>query len=515
MWGFTHAQSSDCQDLFFSLDGANNAILDQSHYYNLSLQLHQSGAQDLTWDAVEASTAKISYLQYVIQNATINSTVYFNNQYQQSISEKKFYYAFPKIWNYTIKSNINYGSCSYELQKEIKVFERAISYFGAYHEDLNYDMINNIEQQWIHLYTVVLASQQQFQDKLSDNIQQHIPYIQSSKDIYINLENYGNIFSLLSDIEASYDIDMNQKNIFIISETNKSIVKKLLASLLKQTGIVSIFVINPGEFESMLLKVSIGQAPYTENFLANAAVQFSSNNFSYTLSQVIDYLVFHGFPVKTVSLLLALTLAILIVVFCKQVVGLSSFGVYYPILFALSLHTVGLKTSIGLLLVAFLASFLVKVILKNVTVLVSAKLSLYLIAYIILLFIGLALYQLLWLPQNNFLVFSNPMVLIVVIVVLMVGKKIWNKTFPLKSLAWRKTFLRFLLLSAILYGVISSENIQHYLLLHPWIVIAIGIATLLIGKYTGLQLVEYIRFWPLVKKYWQKTAQKAKKKISA
>lgn len=83
-------------------------------------------------------------------------------------------------------------------------------------------------------------------------------------------------------------------------------------------------------------------------------------------------------------LLLLCIFAVLFIVFCKQVIGISSYGVYYPLIFALSFHVVGLKTSLFLLIVAIVAKMIIIAFTRKFTLLATAKIGLQTVVYIFL-----------------------------------------------------------------------------------------------------------------------------------
>ena len=52
----------------------------------------------------------------------------------------------------------------------------------------------------------------------------------------------------------------------------------------------------------------------------------------------------------------------------------------------------------------------------------------------------------------------------------------------------------------MVYGVLSRDGLKQLLLSYPEFIILIFILNILVGRFTGLQLLEYFRFIPLLEK---------------
>jgi hypothetical protein len=71
----------------------------------------------------------------------------------------------------------------------------------------------------------------------------------------------------------------------------------------------------------------------------------------------------------------------------RQVVWFSVFGIYTPLLFAISLFTIGIPTSMLLLAIGFITKVLIKLFTKKIYLLHNAKTSLLVLTYFFLLLI--------------------------------------------------------------------------------------------------------------------------------
>lgn len=82
----------------------------------------------------------------------------------------------------------------------------------------------------------------------------------------------------------------------------------------------------------------------------------------------------------------------------------------------------------------------------------------------------------------------------------MVADKIFHEDINIWSRAGFVSFIQFIIISLVTYLILSSTNLQQFLISYPDSLFFILILNFMIGRYTGLQLFEYIRFTPLIKK---------------
>ena len=82
----------------------------------------------------------------------------------------------------------------------------------------------------------------------------------------------------------------------------------------------------------------------------------------------------------------------------------------------------------------------------------------------------------------------------------MVADKIFHEDINIWSRAGIISFVQFIIISLVTYLLLSSTTLQQFLISYPDSLFAILLLNFVIGRYTGLQLFEYIRFTPLIKK---------------
>ncbi|MDR2415605.1 MAG: hypothetical protein LBD75_03185 [Candidatus Peribacteria bacterium] len=106
------------------------------------------------------------------------------------------------------------------------------------------------------------------------------------------------------------------------------------------------------------------------------------------LSYFIDEAINHGISLQLLGTLLLISLLVLMISTLRQGVGLSVFGVYQPLFFALTLFLIGRKATLFFSVIAIGATLLIRMFSKHVHLLQSTKISLLVCLYSILLLIG-------------------------------------------------------------------------------------------------------------------------------
>jgi len=85
------------------------------------------------------------------------------------------------------------------------------------------------------------------------------------------------------------------------------------------------------------------------------------------------------------------------------------------------------------------------------------------------------------------------------IFIILISDKVFNESFKLFSIGRRVAFIEFLAVSFVVYGLFYRIGMKHLLLAFPELLILIFLLNIAVGRFTGLQLLEYFRFMPLLK----------------
>jgi hypothetical protein len=222
------------------------------------------------------------------------------------------------------------------------------------------------------------------------------------------------------------------------------------------------------------------------------------------MNPLIDFLINeNGIPEQSILLLLLIPIVATIISIWRQVIGLSSFGIYAPIVMTFAFYQLGLtpngsslvqgiKYGLALSLVVFVSATIAHEITKKFKLHYLPKMS------IILSIVAVGVFSLLtlgaYLNRHGFTgIDTLPLLLLITVSEQMIS--MYNKKG--KKVAYLLS-LSTLLFSCLTYIFISWGSLQNFLLKYPFVSILTLIATFLIGRWKGFRIKEYFRFKSLL-----------------
>jgi len=212
------------------------------------------------------------------------------------------------------------------------------------------------------------------------------------------------------------------------------------------------------------------------------------------LKYAIRKAVSQNIPPNTIVLIFLLpVIATLITVF-RYVVGSVGFGVFTPVMISVAFIATGLGPGLVLFLVVLLIANLARFILKKIRVHFLPRMSLLLwlicSGVFVLLFLG---------PQLGFESVTDISIFPILIVILLVENFIEVLIGKSRREAWQMTW-QTLLVAILGYFLLNWQFLQSLVLLNPEMVLSLVLlVNILIGRYSGLRLLEYRRFRSIIK----------------
>lgn len=218
----------------------------------------------------------------------------------------------------------------------------------------------------------------------------------------------------------------------------------------------------------------------------------SWNNF---LGHSIRFAANQGVPVNVLVLLIMFPLIASVIAASRHIIGLRGFGIYTPAVLSVAFVSTGIVSGLLTFLAVLLATLGAKKILKYLELqyLPRTALLLWIVSVVVLLLMVVASYF----NMTSFLILNIFPLLIIVLL-----SENFLETQLTSSLSDAIELTIETLAVAILCSLlISSEYLQQVVLLHPELtLLSVAIIDIVIGKYSGLRLLEYIRFRQLLDK---------------
>lgn len=205
------------------------------------------------------------------------------------------------------------------------------------------------------------------------------------------------------------------------------------------------------------------------------------------LSTLVNAMLVRGVPSQTVILLLVLPVIATILAFLKQVIGITTFGLYTPSIIALSFLALGWQMGVLFLLVILAAGYASRRLMHGWRILYIPKVA------IILTMVSIALLVLMSVGAVIGLSFTRETIFLLLIMSTL-SESFLNlqseQGFTSALLAVGETVLAALLCVFL----VQWGPFQSMLLAYPELLVLTVLVNIMLGRWTGLRLVEYFRF---------------------
>ncbi|MFC1810775.1 7TM domain-containing protein [Patescibacteria group bacterium] len=339
--------------------------------------------------------------------------------------------------------------------------------------------------------------------KLSENIDS----IRKIDEIVVWTEgNSGlNALSRVKQNQAALDppLTFDKKTILVLKDADESLGQlQRQFELLKPDNII---VAKEAAFYALI------DSPDTTQFierLTNDGYEFNLINQETSklqlwnfMSYFVNYLIDSGIPANTVILILMLPVIATIISFMKQIVGLTTFGVYTPTIITLTFWILGLKFGILTLIIIFLVGTGARFALRKFRLLYVPKMA------IVLTTVALSIFALL-IISIRFNLFDAQFFSLSIFPMLILST-LTEKFINVQSgKGFKRAMiltLQTVLVAIVAYIAIGGEidlflfkfkfsALQGFMLSYPEIILVIIIINILLGRWAGLRLLEYVRF---------------------
>lgn len=190
---------------------------------------------------------------------------------------------------------------------------------------------------------------------------------------------------------------------------------------------------------------------------------------------------------KMYRVLLTVPLGVVLLVFLRNVVGISTFGTFMPVLIAMAFRQTSLVWGVFLFTLVVSAGLLVRVYLEYLKLLVVPRLASVLIVVILLMVLFSILMHKIGLSRG-LSVALFPFVILTMTIERM--SIIWDENGPAAAL---RQGLGSLATATACYFVMNIEYVQHLLFVYPEILLVLLAVTILLGRYSGYRLTELWR----------------------
>lgn len=262
--------------------------------------------------------------------------------------------------------------------------------------------------------------------------------------------------------------------------------------------------------------IMLTTAPALEPVLANPAVdklaqQLNDQTISYQLigqhsqralerigplnflSYGMNYLINKGVNQDTIFLLLVLPIVATLISFGRQIVGVKAFGIYVPSIMTLSFIVTGLRYGVLIFLVLLAAATLARIAARRLHILYLPRMAIVL-TVVSFTIVGLLLISASFGETGLLSLSIFPVLVMMILTEKFVEVQIEQGNHQAILLTTET-----LALAIISYLIVTWEEFSTLILGYPEIVLLTIIVNILLGRFSGLRIVEYFRFRKLLK----------------
>lgn len=410
-------------------------------------------------------------------------------------------YTYEQPGRYTVKLNVKQGREKESITKEILVYSQKGVLVSDDAEKFK-EIQKLAEEKGIWLKKILYEGEKtgfSVEEAFIAKFQENADFIKDSRFIIFDaksisgLQSFAQFWKKLSP-EKKFDLteklwvkisEENLKNMAKFSQPIFEVLRPEFILLTRKESLVPIFEAEQKEDVRVKLEARgieyriIDDRSRTSGFLP--------------LSKLTTYFVMNGVSQNIIYLLLSVPFLAFMVAFLRQFVGVSTFGVFAPIMLSLSFLVLGLNFGLIVFLVVLLVSYLIRNIFEKVELLYIPKIAL-LFSFLSLSFFGILGLAVYFDSSLNFGLTIFPM---------MVMSTISEKFLASQSSEGVKNAIlatiETVVVALLAYFFVEWEFVKNNVLAMPeWILLPM-IGMVWLGKFTGLRISEYFKFRALLR----------------
>lgn len=211
------------------------------------------------------------------------------------------------------------------------------------------------------------------------------------------------------------------------------------------------------------------------------------------LQHLIRQAIANGLPANIIILMLLFPLIASLIAISRHIIGLKGFGVFIPAVLSVAFVSTGIPTGVIIFIAVLIAATVARFITKPLRLPLLPRTAMLL--WVVSLLVMLLLIGSSWLTASSL---STLNIFPILIVMLITENFISTQLFSSQKEALSITF-ETLLVAVLCAFLINMESIQQLVLLYPELsLLTVAAVNLIIGRYTGLRLLEKTRFQSII-----------------
>jgi len=437
-----------------------------------------------------------------INTKTISPSIYGRPIFSWDLNDgenlkwgRQIVHRFKKPGIYNIKLGVKQGRQRKYHTKEIIVFEKKGLLISDNTENYK-NIVFQAGKYGIWLEPIIFEGNEigfSKEEEFVQKIQEKIDFVKESKFILfdttsvIGLQSFSQFWQKLSQ-ESKFDL----QNKLMINITEESLEKqaKLLQPIFKILEPKLILITRPKALDIIFSTPNAVQIINKLRTITEYKIVDADSEIPFFLpfSNLINSLVIKGISKNVIYLLLSVPFLAFVISFARQFIGLTTFGVYSPLMLSMSFLVLGFEFGIMIFCVILSISYLIRILFEKIELLYIPKISLLLslLSLSFFLVLGVAVY------------FEFSINLSLAIFPMMVMLTVSEKFLSAQTEEGIRNAIlvagETVLIAFLGYLFVTWQFIESRVLAFPELILIPIFLNIWLGKFTGLRLSEYFKF---------------------
>jgi hypothetical protein len=332
------------------------------------------------------------------------------------------------------------------------------------------------------------------EDHLAAFISEHSTALNGADSIVLWTESITGLQSLVRALQGQEDLraGLRSQHIILITEGGLRTLSRIAWGPFAELQPQAIIITRPEALGPLFTtpSISVFLEQITQRDIGILQIDASSVMIRpwNVLSWFVNTMLARGVPSQTVILLLVLPVIAMILAFLKQVIGITTLGLYTPAVIALSFLALGWPLGVVFLLFIIATGYGTRALVRKLRLLYIPKVAIVLtvvsLTLLVLMGVGVLLFD---------FTFTRETIFILLIMSTLAESFLTLKTE--QGMMQAISGVGETVLAALLCVFIVQWNVfQSIILAYPELILLTIIVDVLLGRWTGLRLVEYFRF---------------------
>jgi len=402
-------------------------------------------------------------------------------------------------WNYLIKTLVTTKSwCTYVTQKTVGTYDKVITYIGPGSDEFQLAS-QSFQSTWTYLDAVIVELEWlQLEEEAKNLLSKNVYSIQNADILLIDSQTLWVFLSTVPQLQETVGLTLLDQDVFVISSINQSAFRRLVATYHSIVWIKELSVIPRNNVGSLLSWLLLGKDPVELGIAKKFSIDRGWQWRWLVVSSIVDKLLSNGVPLNWLLLILLIPVLVLSVTVFRQVIWFSTYGTFNALFIAFALHLLWLYSVLVLLLAALVVVRVISLFTNKVYLLSGSRIALTIALYTILI---------LWILVVDMVYFDNTitqswgvswMTIFPIYYVLITGSSLFKDRGSIFSRKRWTKLLQYAIVLWVLLVLIRWNWLHNLLLWYPELIILACILTVIVWRFTWLQVTEYLRFMPLI-----------------